>query len=84
MIIDVKDDKLARKLLREGKANNVDLFKAYYSEEVDTRLAMVKDNTDNLFDEDAVRDYYLNYYASSDIYDEAFEALLESIINFVG
>ncbi len=84
MIIDVKDDKLARKLLREGKANNVDLFKAYYSEEVDTRLAMVKDNTDNLFDEDAVRDYYLNYYASSDIYDEAFEALLESMINFVG
>lgn len=83
MIIDVKDDKLARKLLREGKANNVDLFKAYYSEEVDTRLAMVKDNTDNLFDEDAVRDYYLNYYASSDIYDEAFEALLESMINFV-
>lgn len=84
MIIDVKDDKLVRKLLREGKANNVDLFKAYYSEEVDTRLAMVKDNTDNLFDEDAVRDYYLNYYASSDIYDEAFEALLESMINFVG
>lgn len=84
MIIDVKDDKLARKLLREGKANNVDLFKAYYSEEVDTRLVMVKDNTDNLFDEDAVRDYYLNYYASSDIYDEAFEALLESMINFVG
>lgn len=84
MIIDVKDDKLARKLLREGKANNVDLFKAYYSEEVDTRLAMVKDNTDNLFDEDAVRYYYLNYYASSDIYDEAFEALLESMINFVG
>lgn len=84
MIIDVKDDKLARKLLREGKANNVDLFKAYYSEEVDTRLAMVKDNTDNLFDEDAVRDHYLNYYASSDIYDEAFEALLESMINFVG
>lgn len=84
MIIDVKDDKLARKLLREGKANNVDLFKAYYSEEVDTRLAMVKDNTDSLFDEDAVRDYYLNYYASSDIYDEAFEALLESMINFVG
>lgn len=84
MIIDVKDDKLARKLLREGKANNVDLFKAYYSEEVDTRLAMVKDNTDNLFDEDAVRDYYLDYYASSDIYDEAFEALLESMINFVG
>lgn len=84
MIIDVKDDKLARKLLREGKANNVDLFKAYYSEEVDTRLAMVKDNTDNLFDEDAVRDYYLNYYASSDIYNEAFEALLESMINFVG
>lgn len=84
MIIDVKDDKLARKLLREGKANNVDLFKAYYSEEVDTRLAMVKDNTDNLFDEDAIRDYYLNYYASSDIYDEAFEALLESMINFVG
>lgn len=84
MIIDVKDDKLARKLLREGKANNVDLFKAYYSEEVDTRLAMVKDNTDNLFDEYAVRDYYLNYYASSDIYDEVFEALLESMINFVG
>lgn len=84
MIIDVKDDKLARKLLREGKANKVDLFKAYFSEEVDTRLAMVKDNTDNLFDEDAVRDYYLNYYASSDIYDEAFEALLESMINFVG
>lgn len=84
MIIDVKDDKLARKLLREGKANNVDLFKAYYSEEVDTRLVIVKDNTDNLFDEDAVRDYYLNYYASSDIYDEAFEALLESMINFVG
>lgn len=84
MIIDVKDDKLASKLLSEGKANKVDLFKAYYSEEVDTRLAMVKDNTDNLFDEEAVRDYYLNYYASSDIYDEAFEALLESMINFVG
>lgn len=84
MIIDVKDDQLASKLLSEGKANKVDLFKAYYSEEVDTRLAMVKDNTDNLFDEGAVRNYYLNYYASSDIYDEAFEALLESMINFVG
>lgn len=84
MIIDVKDDKLARKLLREGKANNVDLFKAYYSEEVDTRLSMVKDNTDTLFDEEAVRNYYLNYYASADKYAEAFESLLESMINFVG
>lgn len=84
MIIDVKDDKLANELLNEGKADKVDLFKAYYSEEVDTRLSMVKDNTDTLFDEEAVRNYYLNYYASADKYDEAFESLLESMINFVG
>lgn len=84
MIIDVKDDKLVNKLLNEGKADKVDLFKAYYSEEVDTRLSMVKDNTDTLFDEEAVRNYYLNYYASADKYAEAFESLLESMINFVG
>lgn len=35
MILDIKDDKLVDKLLSEGDADKVDLFKSYYSEEVD-------------------------------------------------
>ena len=81
MIVEIKDENLARRLIDNGEAEKKDLFTAYYEEEVETRILIAKDNADGTIDEEAVRAYLLNNPPYSD-YDFIFNSMVESIDNF--
>lgn len=45
---------------------------------------MIKDNTNTSFDEEVVKKHFLTNYVAAERYDEAFNSLLEEMLNFIG